>query len=1588
MDHTDTLASILERTRQNLLDLSLRNRLINTPRGVERSRRLDIVDEKSAEVFRLLVRESKSMSFVASPTADAKPESNDESQQDSLEFAAPGPSPVLLNQPGEESDGASSARYRDNQLQTGLASAKLQQRLMDLYYDARTFEEEQGVSILYLALGFVEWYEDDSSDKPRYAPLILIPVELSRASASSRFKLRFREADLETNLSLQAKFRIEFGIELPDVVEGDDFEPTDYFAKVETAITGQPRWKVQRDDMVLWFFSFAKYLMYRDLDPTTWPEHSPLNNNQSLRRLLIEGFPPSPPLCDDDDPIDPIVTPQHAIHVTDADSSQAIVIEEVRRGGSLVVQGPPGTGKSQTITNLIATAVQSGQKVLFVAEKMAALEVVKSRLDRVGLGSMCLELHSHKSNKRDTLEELNRTLELRRPRMSNQPEVLSRLTDARDRLNRHANLMNTPVAPSEVTPFQMLGKLVAFASNGTTAIPIELDHPTGWTRSEFETRRHRLEDLESYVREMGDVVKHAWRGVGRMAPVLPSDLQTLTERIRRLPGLIEPLIRDANELCLALGIETPDHHSSMAIGRLTELGNQTGHRPKIDLDAIVDPVWDVYPAKIQQLVEQGLTLTDCKSFLAGKVSDIAWSTDMAEARRSLAAHGRCICWFLYPSYWRAVAVLRGIAQGDVPARLDDKLELIDRLMTAQTARKQVAESSEAIGARAFGSMWSDESSDFAALKAIVDWEQQGREALYDVSFRSVTSRLRETKTILEQTARLREKLAAFEKEWRALFDHLQLDSQAAFGVTEFRLIPLSDVASRCGEWNANAESLSKWIGYRVRCAAINQDRLSPLIQKFECGTIQGNEFVSRFEQAYYESLLKDLLAREPELAAFDGSSHEQSIRRFRELDLERMAVARSEVALTHYSSIPRTSQLGEMAIVRGEIAKKRMHRPIRQLLREAGQAVQAIKPVFMMSPISVAQFLEPGVLEFDLLVMDEASQVTPEDALGAIARAKQLVVVGDSRQLPPSRFFSRLLDSSESNDHIDMDAASNLDSVLGLCVSRGLSQRMLRWHYRSRHHSLIAVSNKEFYDDRLCVVPSPAGVSEGSGLKFRFVADGRFDRGATATNRREAAVIADAAIEHARQRPTSSLGIASFSVAQRDAIRDELELRLRQNPDLDEFFSTSRPESFFVKNLENVQGDERDFIFISVGYAPDVTGNFAMNFGPLGTDGGERRLNVLISRAKECCVVFSSIHADQIDLNRARSKGAASLKIFLKYAESGELDSHQAAEDSQRDDFERQVSKALAAVGKNVASRVGTNGFGIDLAIVDPEQPDRYTLGIECDGPTYHTSRWARDRDRLRETILTDRGWRLHRVWSCDWFHRPEEELRKVVAAIENALRPPEPELAEPTTEPDAADDVPQDIDREDGPELTPIDGVESPAYIEAAFDVPVDKSIPDVATAVLSEIATKVVTIESPVHRSEVARRILTLWGQQRLGPAIARAIDAAIDECLESKAIEQDLDQFLSIAGTEIPIRSRRDVKSETLRKPELIPPTEIRAAIRKLAADHVGISRDQLASAIAKLLGLKLVTPKCRSSIDDQLTKMIEQQEIKERDEQLYL
>jgi very-short-patch-repair endonuclease len=424
----------------------------------------------------------------------------------------------------------------------------------------------------------------------------------------------------------------------------------------------------------------------------------------------------------------------------------------------------------------------------------------------------------------------------------------------------------------------------------------------------------------------------------------------------------------------------------------------------------------------------------------------------------------------------------------------------------------------------------------------------------------------------------------------------------------------------------------------------------------------------------------------------------------------------------------------------------------------------------MMSPLSVSQYLAPGVINFDIVVMDEASQLKPEDALGAILRGTQLVVVGDPMQLPPTSFFERLDGGDENEPDESSAAVADSESILDVAGMLYLPARLLKWHYRSEHGSLIAFSNAEFYDNRLTVFPSPVGQNSDLGVQFVHVATGIYQAG---TNQEEARRVMDGVLRHMRLRPGESLGVVALNIRQREVLEDEFDRRLRDDVFAQRFVEghSRSAEPFFIKNLENVQGDERDVIFISVTYGPDQARNVFQRFGPITGPHGHRRLNVLFTRAKRRVVVFSSMTSEQIVANEGRSWGIRALKRYLAYANTGTIPDTRFTGREPDSDFEIEVAQAIRALGFDSVAQLGVAGFYLDLAVKHPTRPDTFILAVECDGATYHCARVARDRDRLRQEILERLNWRVHRIWSTDWFRNRAAVIAKLKKRLEEVLR-------------------------------------------------------------------------------------------------------------------------------------------------------------------------------------------------------------------------
>ena len=1543
--------------QEQLLDIGNRNRLINTPVGSPRAKQIRVVDELADELFQILYRNGRAMSFEpADEAAEAAP-------TEERFFVPPEPA----------------AHHLDSKLQTALGREQLHRRLLSLYRDARLLEEEQGVSVLFLGLGFLRWSERGGAAAERCAPLILLPVDLSRSSAKTRFTLELRDQDLEPNLSLRGRLENDFQVTLPDLPTADEWRPSDYFRQVEAAVAAQPSWRVHPEIMILGFYSFAKFVMWRDVNDLKSGALAGANpaGQELIGRLLGDGFDPAAGGLGGEQAEENLdrrfPDPRGLGHVLDADASQTEVIAAARSGGNLVVQGPPGTGKSQTIANIIAVAVRDGKTVLFVAEKRAALDVVHDRLQGCGLGSLCLELHSHKANRKAVLAELKRTLDEGQPLPVSDAEY-DLVRRQRDQLNAYSERLHRVDEATGDTPFSVIGEIARLRGAGCP-LPEEdlLPDADSWNRAQFEERCERVRALAETTARCGPEREHPWRGVGRH--LTPMDRDRLGPRLQRAAAALEELRAAVEEAAAATGQQLADSPATAAAaaeveGQLAAFAKLPQAAPELLQAAALRE----QPALAADLAAQAAELGRARDRLLQHVTAEALDGDWLAARRALAAAGRSPLRWFKPGYRRAAAALRSAHRGPPPRVPADRLALVDGLLEFQRRRRELQRQGEFAQA-AFGRHWRGERSDGPLLVAATRWIQQqaavsgGADAL-----RRRVQQCRPPQDLSDLRERLQGRRATWAAAWQEVAQALALSVSDAFGHAAIAEVPLAAVQARLADWQRGRDALADWSLLAAAAAACSELGLDELRARVGDGRLAAAQAVNVFRYARAEAVWRRLCAEDPLLAALDGAERTAKVAAFRRADEQLRHLAAQEVALLHHRVLPAGSA-GQIGMVKGEISKQRRHWALRTLLDRAGEAVIRIKPILLMSPLSVAQFLRPGGLTFDILLIDEASQVRPADALGAIARARQIIVVGDAKQLPPTSFFDRQMegvddDTPESDDAAAIQAAqaADMESILTLCEARSVPAAGLRWHYRSHHPSLIEVSNDTFYDNRLIYPPSPDAAGRERGLTFTKV-DGVYDRGRKRSNPREAQEVARAVLRQARSQPDRTLGVATFSVAQRDAILNELEVMRAEHPELERFCREEGTgdgrEPFFVKNLENVQGDERDVIFISVGYGRDAHGYLAQGFGPVSRDGGERRLNVLFTRAKRQCRVFASISHHDIRLDAARSAGPRVLKRFLQFAETGEMELPAATGREPDSPFEEAVAAALRQAGHAVDPQVGMAGFRIDLAVRDPAAPGRYLLGIECDGARYHSSRWARERDRLRQSVLEQKGWTMHRIWSTDWFQRPDAEVHRLLEAVAAAQARAHPAAGpQAPAAPPAAKRPSRIVVARAAPEAAAKPPPPAVPYREAEFPIRERGTLElhEAPLEVIADYVVQVVRCEEPVHVVEVARRLSRLWGYARTGQRIQERVGGAARYAVERGRLAFR-GSFLHSAGgggggggPEPVVRDRSAVQSRTLRKVALLPPEEVACAILQAVERNVSLAAEECAVQVARLLGFR--------------------------------
>lgn len=1532
-------------------------------------------------------------------------------------------------------------------LQTSLTGSELQRRLFYINQRARSVMEEQGYNILYLALGFLRWNDENGAPEYREAPLILVPVELERRRVKGSFKLRWTGEDIIPNISLQAKL-LEQGVEIPDFEMPRAKEGVqEYLDHVEEAISLEKDWKVM-DKVFLGFFSFTKFVMYKDLEPESWPEDMPLEENPLIKAIfdpdgeeLDPGF--------EENQVDVKLTTRDVFHVMDADSSQIAVIEDVKNGRDLVVEGPPGTGKSQTIVNLIAELLARGNTVLFVSEKMAALEVVKGRLDSVGLGEFCLELHSRKSNKKDVLEKLESVLRNPKPVELSLDNDLTTIEELKTNLDEYVSLLHSPYGKIRWTPYQIFGlkekSLKHFEKSQTKMPRFTMDQAEECTLKQWQQTINKFKELGELYRLVKPVSYNPWNST-RPDPILPAEEEEIETLLTSALQVLDKLNLKAQELAKISGVNIP--HTLDEMEHLIAAVEIISFFPSLERELILNPSWDYDKLHVYKLIksleEYQAIVKDLKRFRKDALDE-----DLPTLLTEFQGQKKKILKFLSGDFKKVKKKISRIYVGKPPENDEQILEDLEELIRCQKLQEDIRAQDEKARSL-FGSHWKAEKSQIESLKKVSDWILKFRKALKEGRISEKTLKImdsinqKELKGISNDLHQSYNEILDLVRQLNH-FLHFKSDSAMGYNLTKSPISHLESQITQLKEGLSELQNWSRFSSSRAECLETIGSKLVEIVDKDE---IETQDLIPCLEGNFADSMLRKLFLEEPLLSRFVGDVHQKKIEEFQELDRKIIKLNRFRIAEKLYENRPslssNASPRSELGVLKSEFARKRGHMPIRKLLSICGGIIQNIKPCFMMSPLSIAQYLDPYSvknLRFDYVIFDEASQVKPEDALGALLRAKYAVIMGDTRQLPPTTFFDILIDV-ESEDY-DLAVLADMESILHL-TKRSFPSKMLRWHYRSRHESLIAVSNQEFYDNHLLVYPSPSQDADELGLKLIHLPETVYDRGKTATNREEAKEVIKYVFKHYQKYGnTKSLGVGTFNVRQQQSILEELELQLKLNPRMEKYFKGNQEEHFFVKNLETIQGDERDVIMVSVGYGFDSEGRLSHNFGPVNQDGGERRLNVLLTRAREKCILFSNFRGRDLHLTSNSPFGLRALKVFLEYAENRTLNQVDKFPDSNETAFENAIYEFLTEQGYEVHSQVGCAGFRVDLAILDPEYPGRYLLGVTCDGPIYQSSRVARDRDRLRQQVLTGLGWRLYKLWSPDWYRNRAEVQKTLLKVIDGLLNeergeeefiPPvveEEETVEEILEAEAAataeseptesiisskagiipgsevtdDSKPDDSEPEllqepesevAGSKLTPetepgkttqklVDVPKSPLDEISNYEVSslkqnfkVTGELHNQPVGDVARAVMEVVEVEGPIHYDEVVKRIRTHWGLSRAGRRIQAIMKEAVELTLMDGRVIRKND-FLYYKDAPIMVR-RRTGKQPV--KMDLISEEEIAAAIDMVLKSQYATEPDELVREVVRLFGAKLARGPAVSRVNSVIKSLIKEGKVEER------
>ena len=1513
---------------RKLLDLSLRNNLLNL--RVTRNM-LQLVDIDISNLEDTL-SDGKSFSIMPNPNAEVLRKYNTFSQP--LHKSSP-----LYQLANDE--------LKHNRLLTHYHQQDLDNILVYIHKNAKQAIEENGSSTLYLAVGLLKWFDRKTPEQPRYSPILLLPVEISRRSVNSKFTLKSREEETMINITLVEFLRQEYELNLGGLEQLPTDEKGVDVAKVmgliRQAIKKLRGWDVM-EQLVLGNFSFSKLILWKDIVV----HQEDMLKSDMVRSLvygkLVFNENHEPPSAEDYDN----VNSSSIILPIPADVSQMDAVLAAQQGRSFVLHGPPGTGKSQTITNIIADAMYRGKRVLFVAAKKAALDVVHKRLEQIGLAPYTLEVHSNKSKKSDVLQQMAKSIETSKlARTADFEQEAERLDIAKKDISSCVNLLHQ----KQQVGWSLYDSITTLENYSDSLFPKDfiaetvlqqlnptlLQQWTDWlpqfqsiTKLVIHPSENSLTafNLPQYLPSLNDDILTDTQKLLNLLPEVQSKSQNLANSIN-FPFLIQSKSEWEQ---FVQGIFALENLPNIPLELILYLSDQENYN--------VYEEWSKFYNQYQTLLKN--ILKDYKRDVLSiniSVTEIEWK----QAQQS---------WFL-PKWLKTRKIKKQLAiYRNAP--FSDESELVELF----SINNQLQEVQLVLQQNRFGlvqqslkNLFKDELTDLSDIdnKAILVQQLRILINYWDQNGLGKWVQFWQEKNLKNSDEIKGNNFLAISDfiQLKTTFNELKKNYETLTGIN-FQQTKnwIVETETQLQNIKAHLPQLRNWMNYLQLRNQGERMSLNWLISAYENKLCNSESITDYFNYTLHASIARRIISQHESLSLFNVDLFESKIEQYKKIakDFQNLTIQELRVKLA--SQLPNTTaeamQSSEIGILQRAIKNRGRGLSIRKLFDQIPALLPRIAPCMLMSPISVAQYFNVNTNHFDILIFDEASQLPTCEAVSALARAKQAIIVGDPKQMPPTSFFSTVKFDEENMD------VEDLESILDDCLSLSVPSKYLLRHYRSKHESLIAFSNVNYYENKLLTFPSFDDLNRK--VKHHAV-KGFYDKGKTRTNKFEGEEIVQYIKTHYSdpQKRKLSLGVVTFSQTQQSLIEDKLQDLFTFHPKLEEFANESN-EPLFVKNLENVQGDERDIILFSVCYAPDQEGKMSMNFGPLNREGGWRRLNVAVTRARYEMHIFATLQTDQIDLNRTSAEGVAGLKAFLQFAEKGHLSirSEDVQENFKKQHLSASISKKLKEKGLNVKCNIGTSDFKVDIGIIHPDKPQEYIMGIVVDGYYYFNAHTANDREMVMPSMLKALGWNIYRIWTIDWRENSDKIIGTIIEKVkhlQSKLDVKSESIDEPTVE-HAFEPIKLISDV-----VLPINKASKQISYNACSITPNSnansETIYDFQNRnIIKHQIKSFVDTESPISKNLLYKKVLQVWNTSRLG--------ARLDKHLEGIITEMNLVQtthhqpFYWSTNTVIDYYRSNDIEKRNI---EDIAPEEVLVALQEVLVNNLSIEEDELFRYLAR-------------------------------------